>query len=153
MNIRKAKSNEIERVRELFEAYAKELDVDLCFQNFAGEMESLPGVYAEPEGCILVLENEKAKLLGAVALKKLADGICEMKRLYLKPNLRKGGFGKKMAKAIMQEAKNKGYKTMKLDTLERLETAVGIYKSMGFVSTNPYNYNPENTVLYFEKAL
>ncbi|MFT5884454.1 MAG: putative acetyltransferase [Arcticibacterium sp.] len=153
MNIRKAESNEIKRVRELFEAYAKELDVDLCFQNFAGEMDSLPGVYSEPEGCILVLENDKAKLLGAVALKKLENGICEMKRLYLEPSVRKSGFGKKMANAIMDEAKHKGYKTMKLDTLQRLETAVGIYKKMGFVSTKPYNYNPENTVLYFEKAL
>ncbi|MFT4733947.1 MAG: putative acetyltransferase [Algoriphagus sp.] len=153
MKIRKAKSSEIEKVRALFEAYVKELDVDLCFQNFAGEMENLPGVYAEPHGSIFVLDNEKSLLVGAVAVKKLEDGICEMKRLYIEPNARKSGFGKKMALAIMKDAKNKGYKTMKLDTLERLKPAIEIYESLGFVSTKPYNFNPENTVLYFEKAL
>ncbi len=153
MNIRKAKSGEMGRVRELFEAYAKELNVDLCFQDFAGEMEKLPGVYAEPEGCILVLEYQEAEIVGAVALKKLEDSICEMKRLYIEPKFRKGGNGKKMATAIIEEGKLKGYKTMKLDTIERLKAAVGIYKSMGFTTTEAYNYNPEDTVLYFEKAL
>lgn len=153
MKIRKADSAEISKIRELFRAYAAELNVDLCFQNFEEEMAKLPGVYAEPEGCILVLENDENVLCGAVALKKLEPDVCEMKRLYIEPEFRKGGNGRKLAVSLIEEAKEKGYTVMKLDTIQRLKPAVELYKSMGFVETDAYNYNPDATVLYFKKDL
>ncbi len=152
MEIRKAEVHEMNVVRELFEEYAEELDVDLCFQNFSKELDELPGIYAEPEGCILLLENQE-QIVGIVALKKLEDGICEMKRLYLKLEARKNGNGRKLADALLFEAKKLGYKYMKLDTIQRLKAAVHMYKKMGFEETDAYNYNPDATVLYFKKEL
>ncbi|AWV98421.1 GNAT family N-acetyltransferase [Arcticibacterium luteifluviistationis] len=153
MIIRKALPSEMEIVRTLFKEYALELNVDLCFQSFDEELENLPGVYAEPIGCILVLENTKSELQGVVGLKKLEDGVCEMKRLYVAPDARKDGNGRKMAIALLEEAKAKNYKIMKLDTIERLVPAVKLYEKLGFVKTEAYNYNPDGTVLYFQKEL
>jgi putative acetyltransferase len=152
MKIRKAEIHEIHVIRELFEEYAKELDVDLCFQNFSKELDELPGIYSEPDGCILTLENQE-HIIGIVALKKLEDGVCEMKRLYLKPEARKNGYGRKLADALINEARSKGYKFMKLDTIQRLKVAVQMYKAMGFEETSAYNYNPDATVMYFQKEL
>jgi putative acetyltransferase len=153
MKTRKAKLEEMELARQLFKEYALELNVDLCFQNFEKELEDLPGVYNEPDGSILFLENDDNIEVGIVALKKLESGVCEMKRLYLKPEVRKNGSGRKLAEAIVNEAKLKSYKTMKLDTIQRLEAAVNLYRSMGFEETEAYNYNPDATVLYFKKDL
>jgi GNAT superfamily N-acetyltransferase len=153
MKIRKVKQEEIGLARQLFEEYAMELNVDLCFQNFEKELSELPGIYSEPEGSILLLENDNAVAVGIVALKKLEDGVCEMKRLYLKPEARKNGNGRKLAEAILYEAKAKSYTTMKLDTIQRLVAAVKLYRSMGFEETEAYNYNPDATVLYFKKKL
>ncbi|WP_341225008.1 GNAT family N-acetyltransferase [uncultured Arcticibacterium sp.] len=153
MKIRKAESTEMETVRTLFKDYAKELNVDLCFQSFDEELKKLPGVYAEPEGCILVVEDNDSSLQGVVGLKKLEEGVCEMKRLYITPEFRKGGNGRKLANALLEEAKVKEYKIMKLDTIERLAPAVKLYKELGFEKTKAYNYNPDATVLYFQKKL
>jgi putative acetyltransferase len=153
MKTRKANLEEMELARQLFKEYALELNVDLCFQNFEKELEDLPGVYNEPDGSILFLENDDNIEVGIVALKKLESGVCEMKRLYLKPEVRKNGSGRKLAEAIVNEAKLKSYKTMKLDTIQRLEAAVNLYRSMGFEETEAYNYNPDATVLYFKKDL
>ncbi|MCL4139220.1 UNVERIFIED_CONTAM: hypothetical protein GTU68_063633 [Idotea baltica] len=76
-----------------------------------------------------------------------------MKRLYISPEFRKGGNGRKLATTLLEEAKAKNYKVMKLDTIERLTPAIKLYKELGFVNTKAYNYNPDATVLYFEKAL
>jgi len=153
MKIRKAEIHEMDIVRRLFEEYAEELNVDLCFQNFRKELDELPGVYSEPDGVILFLENNSLGIVGVVALKRLEEGVCEMKRLYLKPAVRKNGNGRKLAETVLNEARKKQYKVIKLDTIQRLETAVNIYKSMGFEETDAYNYNPDATVLYFKKEL
>lgn len=152
IDIRKAEASEMKWVREMFEEYSAELNVDLCFQGFQQELDSLPGIYSEPEGCILLALKEN-QVIGIVALKKLTEESCEMKRLYVKPSFRGLGLGKRLAKAIEIEAIKKGYKSLKLDTIERLSTAVSMYRSMGFADTEPYNYNPDTTVLYFEKLL
>jgi tRNA pseudouridine38-40 synthase len=147
-----AQNSDLQNVKELFIEYQKSLNISLCFQGFEKELESLPEPYDEPFGCILVLKVYE-ETVGVVALKKLEEGICEMKRLYIKPAYQGFGFGKKMALAIMEQAKAKNYKTMKLDTLERLESAVLLYRNLAFNETQAYNYNPENDILYFEKEL
>ncbi len=152
MKIRKAFSNEMDKVRELFREYEKELGLDLCFQNFAKELAELPGIYSEPQGCILLM-TDKEEYAGIIALKPLEEGICEMKRLYLRPEYRKNGNGEKLARALLKEAKKKKFLIMKLDTLERLKPAMKLYEKLGFLTTDAYNYNPDNTVKYFQKLL
>ncbi len=148
----KAKAEDLPIVHGLFEEYQKSLGISLCFQNFEAELASLPKPYDEPQGCILILKVEN-EIVGVVALKILEEVICEMKRLYIKSAYHGFGFGRKMAEAVIEEAKAKKYKTMKLDTLNRLEAAVGLYRSLDFKQTIPYNYNPEEDILYFEKDL
>jgi putative acetyltransferase len=143
---------EIEVVRDLFIEYQDFLQVDLCFQGFNEELDKLPYKYAEPEGTIL-LAKVGEKYAGVVALWKLEDGICEMKRLFVKDEFKGYGIGRKLAEKLIEEAKNKGYKKMNLDTLRRLKAANELYPKLGFIETKPYNYNPESDVAYFEKEL
>ncbi|KPM49548.1 GNAT family N-acetyltransferase [Jiulongibacter sediminis] len=150
--VRKAEIGDIETVRSLFRAYEKGLGLDLCFQGFEEELAALPGKYAEPEGCILLYISE-GEVGGVVALKALETEICEMKRLYVKDEFRGQKIGKTLAHAVIEEAKRKGYLLMKLDTLARLVPAVDLYRNLGFKETEAYNYNPDETVLYFEKKL
>jgi ribosomal protein S18 acetylase RimI-like enzyme len=150
--IRKAEKEDIGKVKELFRAYEKGLGLDLCFQGFEEELSGLPGKYAEPNGCILVYEINEI-MAGVVALRPIEKGVCEMKRLYVKDEFRGQKIGNILAEAVIKEAKLKGYSLMKLDTLARLEPAITIYKNLGFRETEAYNYNPDDTVLYFEKKL
>jgi ribosomal protein S18 acetylase RimI-like enzyme len=145
-------TNHLDSVRALFLEYAESLGFDLCFQDFQKELDTLPAKYAEPEGTIL-LAFEDSKAIGVVALWKLSDGVCEMKRLYTKPETRGKGLGKALAQAIIQEAKNRNYELMKLDTLVRMTAANALYQSLNFEETMPYNYNPENDVRYYAKSL
>ncbi len=148
----KATEKNLPTLHALFVEYQKSLRISLCFQNFDAELASLPKPYDEPNGCILILKVE-TEIVGVVALKCLEEGICEMKRLYIKPAYQGFGFGRKLTEKLIEEAKVKKYKIMKLDTLNRLEAAVKLYRSMDFIETKPYNYNPEEDILYFEKGL
>jgi ribosomal protein S18 acetylase RimI-like enzyme len=145
-------AEDLEAIKALFREYEKFLGVSLCFQNFEEELASLPAKYAEPDGSIFLAKVDGASA-GCVALWKLEEGVCEMKRLYVKPDFQGLGLGKKLAQIIMEEARRKGYKKMKLDTLRRLVSANRLYKSLQFTETIPYNYNPEDDVAYFEKDL
>lgn len=147
-----ASAEDLEEIKALFREYERFLGVSLCFQNFEEELAKLPAKYAEPEGSIFLAKVDGVSA-GCIAMWKLEDGVCEMKRLYVKPDFQGLGLGKKLAHVIMEEAKKKGYKKMKLDTLRRLESANRLYKSLQFTETTPYNYNPENDVAYFEKDL
>lgn len=147
-----ATAEDLEEIKALFREYEKFLGVSLCFQNFEEELAKLPAKYAEPEGAIFLARADGASA-GCVSLWKLEDGVCEMKRLYVKPAFQGIGLGKKLAATVMNEARAKGYKKMKLDTLRRLTSANNLYQSLQFTETRPYNYNPENDVAYFEKDL
>ena len=137
-------------VRELFREYAEGLGIDLGFQNFETELSTLPGKYAAPAGRLL-LAWDGNEAVGCVALRPLQDGACEMKRLYVRPQLRGKQLGKQLAGRICREAHAAGYSRICLDTLSSLSPAVTLYTSMGF--TPPYVFNPVPGVMFLQLGL
>jgi putative acetyltransferase len=145
--------DEMGAVRALFQEYAASLGFNLCFQNFEQELANLPGAYAPPSGCLLLATsgNEPA---GCVALKKSADGVCEMKRLYVRSSTRGTGLGRALAERIVGEARQLGYKAMRLDTVPSvMGSAVALYRSLGFREIPPYCFNPVPGALFLELPL
>lgn len=153
MTIKQASTEkEIEAVRRLFREYEAFLDVDLGFQNFDAEFAGLPGKYARPDGELLIGLNGN-RILGCVAVRRLDDGVCEMKRLYVKPEARGTGLGRRLAREIIDIAREMGYSLMRLDTLDRLTQAMHLYETLGFKRTAPYYDNPLQGVVYWELPL
>jgi putative acetyltransferase len=145
--------SQIAQARELFLEYAQSLGFSLCFQNFDQELAKLPGDYAPPDGRLLLAECE-GELAGCVALHKLDQSICEMKRLYLRPQFRGKGLGRALAEGIIAEARQIGYQRMRLDTVEPvMKDAVAMYRRFGFKDIAPYRPNPNPGVLYLELQL
>ena len=146
-------SAQIAQARELFLEYAQSLGFSLCFQNFDRELAGLPGDYAPPEGRLLLGEHE-GKLAGCVALHQLEAGICEMKRLYLRPEFRGKGLGRILAEQIIAEARLIGYQRMRLDTVGPvMKDAVAMYRKLGFKEIAPYRPNPMAGTMYMELEL
>jgi len=144
---------QIAQARELFLEYAQSLGFSLCFQNFDQELAGLPGDYAPPDGRLLVAEYEN-NLAGCVALHKLEGGICEMKRLYLRPQFSGKGLGHLLADRIIAEARKIGYERMRLDTVEPvMGDAVAMYRKIGFREIEPYRANPIAGAMYMELKL
>jgi ribosomal protein S18 acetylase RimI-like enzyme len=152
-----ASAEQIEQVRRLFLAYAESLGFSLCFQRFDKELAGLPGDYAPPQGRLLLAmedENSAEAPAGCVALHKLEDAICEMKRLYVVPGFRGHGLGRKLAEAVIREAREIGYERMRLDTIAAsMREAVALYRSLGFREIAPYRGNPIESALYMELLL
>jgi len=144
---------QIAQARELFLEYAQSLGFSLCFQNFDKELAGLPGAYAPPEGRLLLATYED-QLAGCVALHPLEPQICEMKRLYLRPQFRGKGLGRALADQIIAEARQIGYQRIRLDTVEpRMKDAVAMYRKIGFQEIAPYRTNPIAGALYMELDL
>jgi putative acetyltransferase len=144
---------QISTVRELFLEYAQSLGFSLCFQGFDKELAELPGDYAPPEGRLL-LADIGGEVAGCVALHKIDNDTCEMKRLYVRPQFRGKGLGKALAEHIIREARAIGYKKLRLDTVEPvMRTAVAMYRQLGFHEIAPYRANPIEGALYMELEL
>jgi GNAT superfamily N-acetyltransferase len=139
MAITEALREDMNLIRELFQEYEEFLGFDLCFQDFQQELAALPGAYAPPTGC--------------VGLRGLEPGVCEMKRLYLRPAARGKGLGVELCLAVIERARTLGYKSMRLDTVGKLEKAIELYRSLGFETCPAYCHNPHPDVEYFELRL
>ena len=153
MQILEAHSTEhLPTVRELFTEYARAIKVDLRFQSFDRELTELPGLYAPPEGRLL-LALEGSQAAGCVALRKIGDGICEMKRLYVRPVFRHKGLGRVLAEKVIAAAREIGYEHMRLDTLASMKDAIQLYESLGFRHIQPYCDNPNDSAIFLELQL
>ncbi len=136
---------QLDATRLVFQEYAQQLGVDLCFQNFDEELATLPGAYAPPQGCLL-LAMVDGVIAGCCAMRPLDTvdypNACEMKRLYVRSGFRRSGLGRQMAEAILDAARVAGYRSVLLDTLSDMEAARALYEDLGFESIPPYYHNP-----------
>jgi putative acetyltransferase len=146
--IRTATSANLDEIRAMLREYAAWLQVDLCFQGFEQELAALPGEYAPPRGRLLIEEGA-----GCVALRAIDDEICEMKRLFVRPEHRGSGLGKRLVLALIEEARGIGYKKMRLDTMPKMNSAQGLYARLGFRDIAAYRYNPEAGARFLELGL
>jgi putative acetyltransferase len=145
----------ISAARELFLEYAKSLGFSLCFQSFDQELASLPGKYGPPHGALLLAQID-GQTAGCVALRPLDEDhrICEMKRLYVRPAFRRHRLGRKLAKAIIERARQLDYTAMRLDTVAgKMDEAIALYRRLGFREIAPYTANPIAGALYMELML
>jgi ribosomal protein S18 acetylase RimI-like enzyme len=154
MDIIRAKTAaHINSARELFREYEAWLNLDLCFQNFEKELAQLPGAYASPSGRLLLAFEDK-ELAGCVALRRLDDNVCEMKRLFLRPQFHGRGLGRELAERIIEEGRAIGYQKMRLDTLsEQMGSAIRLYRALGFQEIAAYYKNPVPGALFMELPL
>lgn len=143
----------VAEVKGLFLEYAESLGFSLCFQSFDEELAGLPGMYAPPEGRLLIAYLG-GEAVGCAALHKLEEGVCEMKRLYVRPSARGQGIGRRLSEQIVSEARLIGYRRMRLDTIAtQMQAAVVLYRGQGFREIEPYRDNPIPGALYMELDL
>jgi GNAT superfamily N-acetyltransferase len=143
----------IEQTRSLFLEYGRSLGFSLCFQSFDEELKNLPGAYGPPSGRLL-LARYRDHAAGCVALRKLEAGICEMKRLYVRPGDRGRGLGRMLVERVIAEARAIGYERMRLDTIaSAMEDAIALYRRMGFKEIAPYSAIPIESALWMELLL
>ena len=154
LSVTLAKSpGDIEQARELFLEYADSLGFSLCFQGFDKELAELPGMYSPPDGRLL-LATVDDQAAGCAGLHKLESGVCEMKRLYVRPAFRGAGLGRRLATTTIAEARGIGYKKMRLDTIVgKMDRAIELYRQLGFREIEPYRPNPIQGALYMELTL
>jgi GNAT superfamily N-acetyltransferase len=141
---RVALAGDVELVRTLFREYAESLGVDLSFQGFDEEVAALPDGY----DVVLVVGED-----GCVGVRPFADGVCEMKRLYVRPSARGTGLGRTLALAAVEHASDLGYRAMRLDTMPMMASAQALYGSLGFVEIPPYRHNPVAGTRFMELLL
>jgi len=149
---RKAESGDMEGIRFLIREYVGSMSLDLSFQGLEEELAALPGKYSEPGGALIVA-TEGGGLCGCVAMKKLGEGVCEMKRLYVRDSHKGKGIGKELVRRIIEEARAKCYRVMRLDTLSAMKPALALYREFGFREIEPYVYNPIEGAVFMEKDL
>jgi putative acetyltransferase len=141
---------QIDQVRTLFREYASSLGFSLCFQSFDAELAGLPGEYSPPAGQLLLAFYDSTAA-GCVALRKLEDGICEMKRLYVRPEFRGQGLGRDLVLRLIEQTRHSWYGRIRLDTIAAsMAEAVGLYRSLGFREIPPYCRNPIPGAIYLE---
>ncbi|MEP7028185.1 MAG: GNAT family N-acetyltransferase [Candidatus Eisenbacteria bacterium] len=148
-------ARDLTTVRILFREYAASLGFALDFQGFETELLTLPGEYAEPRGTILLATGPAGESWGVVALRPLEgdQGTCEMKRMYVRPEARGQGLGRLLGGAVVAEARARGYRAMRLDTIETMAPAIALYESLGFRPIGAYRFNPMPGARFFEAVL
>jgi ribosomal protein S18 acetylase RimI-like enzyme len=143
---------DVESARALLLEYAGSLGFDLGFQGFQAEVRDLPGEYAPPRGALLIA-SEAGRPIGCVALRPLDRETCELKRLYVRPEARRTGVGRRLVEAIVEEAVRLGYRWLRLDTVPSMDAARALYRSLGFREIEPYRVNPIPGTAYLELEL
>ena len=141
---------ELALIRELMREYVREIQVDLCFQGFEEELQRLPGAYAPPEGTLL-LARVDGVVAGCVAGHRWEEGVCELKRLYVRPAFRGTGCGRALVAGLITWSEQAGYTRILLDTLSSMDAAIGLYRSVGFYEIEPYRPNPLPGPRYFAR--
>ena len=141
-----------EIVVALFREYVASLAEDISFQNVDEELGTLPGKYARPTGVVLIARDGE-EAAGAVGYRMVEPGVCEMKRLYVRPAFRGLGLGRELANELIEDARARGYRTMLLDTLASMATARALYRDLGFGPVAPYYDNPLPGVMYMALEL
>jgi ribosomal protein S18 acetylase RimI-like enzyme len=145
--IREFGFEDLEAARAIFREYAELVGRAICFQAFERELDGLPGSYAPPEGRLLLAFVED-QLAGCVALRRLEPGICEMKRLYVRPAFQGTGLGRRLVDRVMEEARDAGYGVLRLDTLPSLQRAISMYLGLGFYEIPRYSDNPDGAICF-----
>jgi carbonic anhydrase len=143
---------DLEAVRTLLRQYGAIPGVGECVVGFAAEIAGLPGRYAEPEGALLLASLDGLSA-GCGGLRKISPGVCEMKRLYVEPGTRGSGLGRALAVRLIEAGRERGYRSMRLDTLPWMESAIALYRSLGFTPIERYDAGSPGNALYFELAL
>jgi ribosomal protein S18 acetylase RimI-like enzyme len=143
-----ATADDLSIVRELITEYATSLNVDLSFQDLDHELATLDEFYER-----ILIARDEAQIAGCVALRRIDDAICEMKRLYVRPTFRRHNLGRRLAEAIIDVARQRGYQRMRLDTLPSMHAAIPLYQSLGFVEIAPYRFNPIEGTRFMELQL
>ncbi len=138
--------------KQLFLEYAQSLDFDLCFQNFEQELADIQVQYGVPNGCLLLVKNEQ-EAVGCAGVRRWQGDIAELKRMYLKPQTRGLGLGRKLLEAALENARSLGYRSIRLDTLPSMAAAIALYREFGFADISPYRDNPFEGTIYLEKQL
>lgn len=141
-------ADELAVIRELITEYAQSLGVDLSFQDFDHELATLDEFYER-----ILVARKDAQAAGCVALRRIDEATCEMKRLYVRPAFRGHNLGRQLAECIINDARQRGYKRMRLDTLPTMHTAIPLYQALGFVEIEPYRFNPIEGTRFMELEL
>ena len=144
---------DLEDVVRLFRAYEAHIGVDLSYQDFASEVASLPGKYAPPSGQLLIARDREGHAIGCVALRRLDERSCEMKRLFVSPSGRGLGLGRALACAVIDEGRRLGYAQIKLDTLPSMHSAIALYRTLGFGPADPYYSTARPGTLFMARSL
>jgi ribosomal protein S18 acetylase RimI-like enzyme len=144
--------HDLQAVRDLLLAYAQSRGFDAALGDFQTELSQLPGKYAPPGGCLLLAKSDGIAC-GCIAFQALAAGICEMKRLYVKPDQRGRGIARALCAELIRQAEAAAYQIMRLDTHPSMLAAQGLYQQLGFVEISRYNANPTPGIRFFEKQL
>jgi len=152
LKILDAHAANLEEVRKLFAEYAASLAISLDFQDFDAELAGLPGDYCPPTGRLLIAVWN-GHVAGCVAMRKLTDRVCEMKRLYVRPHYQGLKVGRALAESVIEAAKKMGYESMRLDTLPSMNRARSLYASLGFREILPYRHNPIDGTAFMELML
>ena len=136
----------------LFQEYANSLNISLAFQNFDEELNIINSMYGSPTGCLLLVYDNELPVACA-AYRKIGEDICELKRMYIKPDYRGKGIGQEIMNILCTRSKLNGYRLMRLDTLDTMTPAIKLYSNNGFYTIEAYYHNPNEGVVYMEKSL